>query len=734
MAGVTVEINGKETVSKAAQDATGSIEKLSGGTKSLVSSFTDVKAVGDTVIGAIKAISATVGEMVTEYASIERSTKLFNSSMEIASQMTEGAAERMSDFAEAIAKVTGADDDAVRSLETFLVQAGRTEEEIKAIMTAATNLAASGFGTLESNISLVNNTFSGMTRGLDRLIPGLKDVSKESLEAGAAADIINEQFGGLLETVASLSDVSINNFKNLVDDYKGAIGGGIEILLKPIRDAFTNLGQDNLEQFEIDVQNVALTIQGIFNNLPAFAKLSFQTMGVLFAKTFEWGTIGTIFESVVKNILMVFATGFKQIPIILSEIMKNQKLSPAENAKLMGMNLVNNAVGVFGGGQVFDTKELEKKLKGSNTIETTVGLIFDAIVGQLKVEGKALKDIGGTLDGLYGDILKKYTIGVSALKSAMPSEASLKLMPRILEATKLVPTGYDLSTSFGNTRGRYNQETGPISYEIDWQGIGKILGQGMFEGYRGNINESNIGSMPKNRYSGVSPEYSPTSTTSFMSGVTGGTDVGNMISGIPLGGAGVIGQLINSISSVNAILNPTQTILQGFMSVVGPLVDTILKPIVGILIIVGEWLGKVLAPILSALGPAIKFVGDAFVWLYNYVLLPFGNIVIALGNIIYNIVEWVASGFGLARKANYIAVGSGMLTSLSSTDLSVAGSTSGSYGASSTSGGSANYATQRDVIVNINIYGGEYIGEGGFRQFAIRIKNELTGAGVLGLA
>ncbi len=103
--------------------------------------------------------------------------------------------------------------------------------------------------------------------------------------------------------------------------------------------------------------------------------------------------------------------------------------------------------------------------------------------------------------------------------------------------------------------------------------------------------------------------------------------------------------MFNALESVSAILNPLQTIFEGLMDVLGPVIDDMLAPLVGILEIVGQTIGQILAPALQLLTPIIEFVGKLFVALYNNLVVPVGNFIIRFFNKIYNaiagIMNWV---------------------------------------------------------------------------------------------
>ena len=188
------------------------------------------------------------------------------------------------------------------------------------------------------------------------------------------------------------------------------------------------------------------------------------------------------------------------------------------------------------------------------------------------------------------------------------------------------------------------------------------------------------------------------------------------------------------------VLNPLQTIFSAMMSVLEPLINNLLSPLVGILQIIGQTLGHILAPLLQALGPIIEFIGKAFVWLYNKIIRPVGNGIITLFNIVYNAVVTVANGFIwvynlLRRKSkhkDYIetrGLREGHLGEISYADVTAAGEAA--VGATTTGAG-ASYTAGRTMNIQININTDVLTGDGGFRQLAIMLRDEIRSLEALG--
>ena len=193
-----------------------------------------------------------------------------------------------------------------------------------------------------------------------------------------------------------------------------------------------------------------------------------------------------------------------------------------------------------------------------------------------------------------------------------------------------------------------------------------------------------------------------------------------------------------ALGTYTALLNYGNIIFDGIMSILGPSIDQVLKPVFGILNVAGQFLGKLLLPVFEMLGTVTEKLAEGFVWLYNKVLRPVGNGIITamnfLANGIIGIVNGVISAINLIpfvniEKLAYRTLDSGYLSNISLDSVNQAGS---QYtGASGTSSSSS--TSQQSY--NINIYQtieGNVIGEGGLSSLGAFLTQALeayVGAG-----
>jgi hypothetical protein len=178
--------------------------------------------------------------------------------------------------------------------------------------------------------------------------------------------------------------------------------------------------------------------------------------------------------------------------------------------------------------------------------------------------------------------------------------------------------------------------------------------------------------------------------------------------------------MITPLASIQSILNPMQTILQAAFSVLEPIINSVIAPLVGILAIIGQTLGAVLAPVLKALSPIIELVGKAFVWLYNNVIRPIANMLIWVFTAVQNAIAGVINAFTWLTgiSVQYASYEDAKLQKIEYGDVVQAGANA----AGATAAQSAQYRSQS---ITINIFQqSPVVGDGGMRQFAAMIRAE----------
>lgn len=197
-------------------------------------------------------------------------------------------------------------------------------------------------------------------------------------------------------------------------------------------------------------------------------------------------------------------------------------------------------------------------------------------------------------------------------------------------------------------------------------------------------------------------------------------------------------EFISKIESVVAIMDPLRVVFEGIFKIVTPMINSILRPVLGFLDIIGQTIGKMLLPILEALMPVVEKIMEGFIFLYNNVILPIANGLITVFNFVANgiigIVNSVIWALNLLPFVDidyirYRSLDQGHLSKIDMGDLNQAGE---DYAP----GGSSNVGSSTSSqSYNIRIYQtieGNVIGDGGMAQlgkYLVEAISAYAGAG-----
>ncbi len=232
-------------------------------------------------------------------------------------------------------------------------------------------------------------------------------------------------------------------------------------------------------------------------------------------------------------------------------------------------------------------------------------------------------------------------------------------------------------------------------------------------------------------------------TTSLPAGL------GSIFSSLGQAVGGFAGEMLNAAASMDPLtiaMAALKPYLQALAQTIGPALNKMLEPLVGILSIWGQVMGQTLLPVINALTPIMEKLAGGFVWLYNHVLIYFANGMIAVMNLISWAITGVANAFiGIANffigivggnKIGYLQGPSsptqGFLQPISYSAPTDAGSQYNNSGSSS-SGAGASYTQARPITVNMYVQNNKIYGGGGEQQFVLDLVNEMKKLSVLGI-
>jgi chlorite dismutase len=188
------------------------------------------KMVGD-VLGDLAKVG---GELYMAFAEDELATVRLNAALDNASQISVGAGDRFTEFAESLKQVSIYGDDVTKTQIAELAAMGKSEDQIKELITAAADLASATGVDLDTAVKQLNATLNGNAGILGRQNGAVKALTVEQLKNGDAIKVVGEQYKGFAQKVADSAFGEVKQFNEAWGDVSETIGGIIASNFKPM--------------------------------------------------------------------------------------------------------------------------------------------------------------------------------------------------------------------------------------------------------------------------------------------------------------------------------------------------------------------------------------------------------------------------------------------------------------------------------------------------------------------
>jgi len=177
----------------------------------------------------------------------EDAVNKLNTALRNAGSFSEGASQNLQQFATDLQSITTVGDETALEMLSLAKAMGATNDQAKDLVKAAANLSAATGLTLESAVKNLGKTFGGLTGELGESVPQLRALSKETLMAGGAIDLINKRFAGAaaaqVKTFSGRMSQLSNRFGDLLEQLGFLVTRSptIQKFIGFISDAFANL-------------------------------------------------------------------------------------------------------------------------------------------------------------------------------------------------------------------------------------------------------------------------------------------------------------------------------------------------------------------------------------------------------------------------------------------------------------------------------------------------------------
>ena len=235
----------------------------------------------------------------------EDAVNRLNTALKVSGDFTKQQSLELQVFASELQKVTRFGDEVILNQLALAKSFGATNEQAKQVVAAAADLAGALGIDLESATRNVAKTLGGYAGELGEVIPALKALTKEQLQAGAGIDALSKQFAGTAAQRAKTFSGQVDQLGNAFGDtleelgffitknetLLGLLQGGVSVLqdfgggLRVIRKEILGIGEVESNE-PIDKVNKSLSETARQINVLIDRK-----------NAYEKGTFGIVFES-----------------------------------------------------------------------------------------------------------------------------------------------------------------------------------------------------------------------------------------------------------------------------------------------------------------------------------------------------------------------------------------------------------------------------------------------------
>lgn len=783
MANVSYTIKGTHNA-KGINDAIKSMQKLKKAGDAINTAFKAL--VVGTVMKGIK--TATNGATEAFMKQNEALTK-FNASM----QQANLSIKQMTNVKSKLSKNNFFDDDSLNNAMSMAAQMGLNEEQIENVMTAATDMAASGIMPLDQAVKSLSGTYSGNIGQLKKMFPEVASLTKEEIEQGKAVDILKTKYDGFADSMSSTFSGRNTQFKNTFSDLQASIGSVMQsvsfvaqgALMEPMK-KITEFISEHRDQ-----------IVGFFINLPEIAKVTVLNIWEIVKRTFSGDGLKNLFLFIGKGIIaqakFSIQTIFGLVKSLGTDILAIFDFvfgNLWRNTQDLVANIGNKLIEVLNGAfqkvlSAPGVKQLYEWLSGNKVSDAQI--ITFQFKNDHASENKSWADVTSTISNsttqLVEDFKRNTTAYINAEKSNLDSfvgnyaDLNEKTVADIKEILgKDLPADLKKAVAAGMQSGQSSDAgggTGALGASKGMESLKSLLGTlgqlgqviqavmssnwiGLLIQFLGSLsqslsNQSESWSKLLNCMSTVTDVIAeiigPIWEKIFKPFADGLVSIGKIVGNI----------LLPILQLVSDLLTPINEILTEVLNFIGDFVECIspLLQLVGTLL----QLFNPLMPILDALCSVLRILMNVITWLYNKILVPVINGIITIftyvGNAfiwiykqIYKVLDWISLPTSISISWSGIHVGWSSLASLigmkdkqylNADDYKVkeldgnygSDSSAGSSGSSATTGAAASYTAARDIYVTIN-YNNSYV-NGDAREIALNLRDEIRSAERLGL-
>ena len=214
-------------------------------TKSLDKLGSKLTSVGTGALLAGGALAVGLTKFAKEASDAEAQQMKLNNSIKNSESVFAGNGKALRDQAAALMKVTVADDDAVASSQSLLVQFGRTEAEVLALTPLVVDLSRKMGIDLDAAAKAVGKASDGSTGALKKMGIEVVDLGGNASDTDNVISALSNSVGSFAETEGASYAGQLEIMNNKFGELKESIGSGILEVVNPLLSIGGALGEVN---------------------------------------------------------------------------------------------------------------------------------------------------------------------------------------------------------------------------------------------------------------------------------------------------------------------------------------------------------------------------------------------------------------------------------------------------------------------------------------------------------
>lgn len=351
------------------------------------------------LIGGLRAINQSFAENIRLAQVQEDAVNSLNASLAQIGEFSEETSQDLQNYAAQLQSVTRFGDEAIISQLAFAQSMGASAEQSKLIVTAATDMAEALNIDFNSAVRNISKTLGGYAGELGEVIPELKNLTQEQLQAGEGITLLADRYSGRASAALRTFSGQIEATENVIGDVRETLGSFITqtpefiFVIDEARKLFIDLNKEIKENegtIRSFISNAVLSLISGFQSLASTSDTLARGFSVLF------NTFAFAIDGIQSGILGLRAIWTSAVSEILNQAMKLPEFLQPDSLKEWATTLEESSV-----------QAKESFSNNLDEMKQNAKEVFDGIFGEDIVSEEQIEVFNEKLDQLKENFVNK---------------------------------------------------------------------------------------------------------------------------------------------------------------------------------------------------------------------------------------------------------------------------------------------------------------------------------------